>query len=166
VRPAPATSPEELARQQARADAYEAKLQTGGFNEALIRALLYAIGAEALFDQRCALALNIARERLMGLSLAEFKTLVRDQFLVLQLEPERAVLVLASLVPAADARKKLLKEVQMVVQAGGTPIGIERERLALLSQMLAVSLEGPPAAAKASPSSAVRQADQPATTSS
>ena len=58
-----------------------------------------------MLDQRCALALNVARQQLMQLSLAEFKVMVRDQFFVLQLEPERAVEVLASLVPEADARK-------------------------------------------------------------
>ena len=55
-----------------------------------------------------ALALNVARQKLMHLSLAAFKVLVRDQFFVLQLERERAVEALASLVPEADARKELL----------------------------------------------------------
>ena len=105
VRPAPDTSPEKLAARQAQTDAYAAKLQTGGFDEALTRAVLYVIAAERMLDQRCALALNVARQQLMHLSLAEFKVLVRDQFFVLQLEPERAVEVLPSLVPEADARK-------------------------------------------------------------
>ena len=80
-------------------------LETGGFDEALTRAVLYVIAANRVLDQRCALALNVARQQLMQLSLAEFKVLVRDQFFVLQLEPERAIDVLASLVPEADARK-------------------------------------------------------------
>ena len=92
----PARSPEKLAARQAQADAYAAKLRTGGFDEALTRAVLYVIAAERMLDQRCALALNVARQKLMHLSLAEFKVLVRDQFFVLQLEPERAVEVLAS----------------------------------------------------------------------
>ena len=80
VRPVPGTSPEKLAAQKAQAEAYAAKLQTGGFDEALTRAVLYVIAAERMLDQRCALALNVARQKLMHLSLAEFKTLVRDQF--------------------------------------------------------------------------------------
>ena len=99
VRPFPGTSPEKLAARQARADAYAAKLQTGGFDEALTRAVLYVVAADRMLDQRCALALNVARQQLMHLSLAEFKVLVRDQFFVLQLERERAVEVLA--VPGA-----------------------------------------------------------------
>ena len=44
VRPSPSTSLEKQAAQQARMDAYAAKLQTGGFDEALIRAVLYVVG--------------------------------------------------------------------------------------------------------------------------
>ena len=80
VRPFPGASPEELAARKARADAYAAMLLTGGFDEALTRAVLYVIAAERMFDQRCALALNVARQQLMHLSLARFKILVRDQF--------------------------------------------------------------------------------------
>ena len=87
VRPFPGTSPEKLAARQAQTDAYAAKLQTGGFDEALTRAVLYVIAADRTLDQRCALALNVARQQLMHLSLAEFKVVVRDQFFVLQLEP-------------------------------------------------------------------------------
>ena len=52
------------------------------------------------------------------MSLAEFKVTVRDQFFVLQLEPERAVEALRLLVPEADAREKLLKELHTIVGAG------------------------------------------------
>ena len=143
VRPFPGTSPEKLAARQAQADAYAAKLPTGGFDEALTRAVLYVIAAERMIDQRCALALNVARQQLMHLSLAEFKVLVRDQFFVLQLERERAVEALASLVPEADARKELLKQVHAIVGAGDPPIAAERDRLAELSQVLAAPIEKP-----------------------
>ena len=109
VRPVPSTSPDKLADQHARTEAYAAKLPTGGFDEALTRAVLYVTASELMFDQRCALALNAARKELMHLSLAAFKDMVRDQFFVLQLEPERAVEVLRSLVPEADTREKLLE---------------------------------------------------------
>ena len=79
----------------------------------------------------------------MRLSIAEFKVLVRDQFFVLQLERERAVEVLASLVPEADARKELLKQVHAIVGAGDPPNAAERDRLARLSQVLSVPLEKP-----------------------
>ena len=143
VRPFPGISPEKLAARQAQSDAYAAKLQTGGFNEALTRAVLYALAADRMLDQRCALALNVARKQLMRLSIAEFKVLVRDQFFVLQLHGKRAVEVLASMVPEADARRALLQQVHAIVSAGASPDAAERDRLTHLSQVLSVPLEKP-----------------------
>ena len=145
VRPIPATSPETRVARQAQSDAYAAMLLTGGFDEAVTRAVLYVIAADRMLDQRCALALNAARQHLMRLSLAAFKVLVRDQFFVLQLEHEQAVDALATLVLKTDARKKLLQHVQMIVSAGNPPSAGERERLARLSQVLAVPMEKPAA---------------------
>ena len=147
VRPVPGTSPEKLAARQAQTVAYAAMLETGGFDEALTRAVRYVGAADRALDQRCALALNVARQQLMRLSVAEFKTLVRDQFFVLQLEPERAIEVLPSLVPELDARKKLLKQVRAIASAGDPLTAAERDRLARLSQALGVPIERPPAPA-------------------
>ena len=155
VRPFPGTSPEQVADRQARSDAYAAKLQTGGFDEALTRAVLYVTAAERMVDERCALALNVARRQLMRLSLAEFKALVRDQFFVLQLERERAVEALALLVPGADARKNLLKRVHAIVSEGDPPNAAGRDRLARLSQVLAVAPEQPVTPAATSRTSAI-----------
>jgi len=143
VRSLPVTSPEMLAARRAQANAYAAMLETGGFDEALTRAVLYVIAADGALDERCALALNVARQQLMHLSLAAFKVLVRGQFFVLQLEPERAVEVLASLVPKVSARKNLLQQVREIIGAGDPPTAAERGRLTRLSHVLAVPIEKP-----------------------
>ena len=147
VRSLPGISPEARSARLAQADAYMAKLQTGGLDEALTRAVLYVTAAERMVDQRCALALNVARQQLMHLSLIEFKALVRDQFFVLHLGRERAVKALASLVPEADARKALLEQVRTIVGAGDPPLAAERDRLARLSRVLPVPIEPPVASA-------------------
>ena len=147
VRPVLDTSPEKLAARQAPTNAYEAMLGTGGFDEALTRAVLYVVAADRMLDQRCALALNVARQQLMHLSLAEFKVMVRDQFFVLQLEPERAIDALAAIVPEADARIELLKQVRAIASAGDSPTAAESDRLARLSQVLAAPIEKPAAPA-------------------
>ena len=141
VRPAPETSPETLVARQDQTDAYEAMLKTGGFDEALTRTVLYVLAANRMLDQRCALALNVARQSLMHLSLAEFKILVRNQFFVLQLEPERAIEVLPFLVSDADARKTLLDQVRVIAGAGDPLTPAENDRLARLSQLLAAPSE-------------------------
>lgn len=143
VRPLPDISAEQAVARRDRVVAYEAKLQTGGFDEALTRAVLYVTAAERSIDERCALALNVARRKLMHLTLAGFKSLVRDQFFVLQLEHERAVEVIASMVPAARERKELMKQVHAIVDAGDSPCLAESERLVRLSQLLAVPAQKP-----------------------
>jgi hypothetical protein len=143
VRPFPGASPEKLAARLAWADACAAKLQTGGFDEALTRAVLYVIAADRTLDQRCALALNVARQQLMHLSLAEFKVVVRDQAFLLQLERERAMEALASLVPDADARVELLKQLHAIIDTGTPPSAAERDRLTRLSRLLATPIERP-----------------------
>jgi hypothetical protein len=145
VRPVPGPSSEDVTARQAKAEAYEAMLKTGGLDEALTRAVLYVMAAQRTIDQRCALALNVARQRLMHLSLAQFKVLVRDQFFVLQLEPTRAVEALAFLVPEADARKDLLKRLNAIVGAGDFPLTAGRDRLARVAAVLDVPPEKRPA---------------------
>jgi Protein of unknown function (DUF3141) len=138
VRPVPGLSPEDVMVRQAKSEAYEAMLKTGGFDEALTRAVLYVMAAERTIDQRCALALNVARQRLMHLSLAQFKVLVGDQFFVLHLEPARAVETLASLVPEAAARKDLLKRLNAIIGDSDVPLVAGRDRLARVAQVLDV----------------------------
>ena len=161
ARPVLDPSPEKLAARQAQKEAYEAMLGTGGFDEALTRAALYVVGADRMLDQRCALALNVARQRLMHLSLAEFKVLVRDQFFVLQLEPERAVETLKSLVPKADARKELLKQVRAIADAADPQTAAESDRLARLSRALAAPIEKPAARAIAGRPAGARATARP-----
>jgi len=143
VRPLPSMSLEKQTEQKSRMGAYAAKLQTGGFDEALTRAVLYVVGADRMFDQRCVWALTVMRQKFMHLSPAEFKALVRDQFFVLQLEPKRAVDVLASLVAEIDVRKELLKQVEAIVSADGASIIAERDHFARLSKVLAMPIEKP-----------------------
>jgi hypothetical protein len=139
VRPVLVLSSVDHAARQVRSDAYKAMLKTGGFDEALTRAALYVMAADRVIDQRCALALNVARQRLMHLSLAQFKALVRDQSFVLQLEPDLALAALASIVPEAGAREELLKQVNAIIGAGGSPDSAVRDRLARVSGLLAGS---------------------------
>ena len=67
--------------------------------------------------------------------------LVRNQFFVLQLEPERAIEALPSLVPELDARKELLTQVRAIASAGDPLTVAERGRLDRLSQVLSVPIE-------------------------
>jgi len=140
VRELPGTMPEKRAAEQAQAAAYAAKLRSGGFDEALARAVLYVVSAERALDERCAHALYAARRDLQQLSISQYKTLVRDQFLVLLLERERAVEALATMVREPDQRVELLKRTSAIIGAGDPPTAAERERIARLEKVLAAPM--------------------------
>ncbi len=136
VRPKPVTTSDRLAARNTQKDVFRARVAVGGFNEALTRAVLYVEAAEHALDQRCALAFNVVRHQLMGLSLADFKQMVRDQFFILQYAPDQAVEALASMVSSTDDRKSLLAQVRSIVESDGTTTPAEQERLALLARTL------------------------------
>ena len=158
ARPVLEISPETRAASQTRSDAYAARVETGGFDAALTRAVLYVIAANRSVDQRCALALNVARQQFMHLSLAEFKALVREQFFILQAEPARAIDVLAGLVTEPNRRTELLEQVRAIAGAGDPLTAAEGERLTRLSRVLAA-----PVASQATSARLVdtRPADRP-----
>ena len=99
-----------------------------------------------MLDQRCACALNVARQQLMHLSLAEFKVLVRDQALVLRRDRDRAVEALATMVPEAHARKELLQQLRAIIGAGGPLTTEEHVCIDRMAQVLPIEEPVPSAA--------------------
>jgi len=139
VRKLPGTTPENVAVQKERMEAYAAKLSRGGFDEALARAVLYIVSADRALDERCAFALGVAYRELTDLTVEEFKALFRDQFFVLLTEREQGVEALAALVPEQNQREAVLQRVNAIVSAGDPPGPAERERIARLAQVLSGS---------------------------
>ena len=138
ARPIPDLAPEARQAQRAEADRCASLVRSGGFDEALTRAVLYVTADDRMFDQRCGLALNMARQRLMHLSLAAFKTMVRDQFFALRSKPVGALAALSSMVADATNRGALLEHVTAIVAAGGVVSADESDRLARLRQLMEV----------------------------
>jgi hypothetical protein len=141
VRPVPETSAEKLAAQRARTSSYARNLNMGGFDAAFTRAVLYVLGADRSLDQRCALALNAARDRLMHLTLPAFKLLVREQFFLLHTEGERAIGALLFLVPESAEHAMLLREVDAILGAGSAISAAEQSRRARLSLALTAAAD-------------------------
>ncbi len=139
VRPPPVTSPARLERQRVRLAGYAAKVTGGGPDEALIRSIIYVLGANCAFDERRVAALNGVRRKLAAMPLAAFKGCVRDQFCILAMAPDRAVDALAAMVPEAGARRDLLARVAEIVGAGGAADAGERDRTARLAKVLAAT---------------------------
>ncbi len=86
-------------------------------------------------------SVSIARRDVMGSSVEDFNCIVRDQFLVLQFVPERALETMAVMVPKAAQRRELLKQLRVIVGADDLASAAEGERLARLTQLFGVQVD-------------------------
>ena len=99
-----------------------ARIAEGGLGEAALRALVYVGLAERMADERTFNMLRRIREERGGkVGLATFKQALRDQFLMLLLDPQGALAALPKLLENASAAeiRPMLEDVRRVVTAGG-----------------------------------------------
>ena len=133
------------------------RIGEGGLREAVIRSLIYVQLAERVADERAFnLLQRLRQEEGEELELDAFKALVRDQFLMLLLDPEKALATLPRLLEAgpADRIGTMLDKLRRVIDAAG-PLGATgRERLAAVEQIFKDAARGveagrPPSSAEA-----------------
>ncbi len=93
VSPKPAMSLEHRKRLEARIAELKSQIGVGGLGECVIRGLLYVGMARGMVDERSLEALRRARASHTDsrLTLAQFKSMVREQFFMLLLEPEASL---------------------------------------------------------------------------
>ena len=147
ARRAPALTYEQIAAWEKEKAELAAKLNTGTFDDAIIRAGLFIIGSMGTMDSKTALTLNEARKSMTTLSLSEFKALVRTQASILRIYRDLALEALPDLVPSEAKRKELLRTVRAGVLATGPITEVEEDCLVRLAEIL--GLGGEAAAAKA-----------------
>lgn len=128
----------EAAAQRARAGLSE-RIEQGSVAEAALRALIYVHRSERTFDERTFTLLkelNAEQSPSKRISLAEFKELMRDQYLIVALDEERAVAAIPKLLPEDRAeRRATLAMIRRVLAAPG---GLSEEgghRLARIEAM-------------------------------
>ncbi|MBB3316792.1 pimeloyl-ACP methyl ester carboxylesterase [Rhizobium sp. BK181] len=116
---------------QTRVDELKAQIGNGGLREGLARSLLYVAMASGAADERGFAAIRRMRnaeDGMPAMTLAEFKALIRDQFLMLVIDEEAAVSAIPRLLPAeADVRREALSSLQQVLNARGA-LSEEAER--------------------------------------
>jgi hypothetical protein len=110
----------------------KAKINAGGVRECLVRAALYIGMPRDSVDER--VFELIRRVRLVAdeqrLTLAEFKTLVREQFFMLLIDEESALAAIPALLPPeADERRKALTALRQLIRVRGEPAGQVAERM-------------------------------------
>ena len=130
-----------------------ARIEHGGVCEAVTRALLYIeLGRpQPAADERAFAVLRQIRaehSESSRLGLAQFKELVKEQYLMLRVDQERAIAALPKLLPAErELREAALAVIRRVIAAGGEPTGEGRTRAMRIEVLLGDSAE--PAAERA-----------------
>jgi pimeloyl-ACP methyl ester carboxylesterase len=133
----PGVEPERMAFIQERIAEIKARIAEGGLREAAIRSLVYIGMAGPGADERAFNQLRQIRAAHGGLTLEEFKRILREQFFALMLDPEGALAAIPKMLPAdADARRKTLAAMRAVVSAAGEVSGERAERLARIEAIL------------------------------
>jgi pimeloyl-ACP methyl ester carboxylesterase len=124
----------------------KSKINKGGLQECTIRGLVYVGMARGFVDERGVAALRRIRltEESSRLTLAEFKAMAREQFFLLQMEPEAALAAIPKLLPADVAeRRKGLAAIRNVLSAAGETSGEAAERLKKVTALFEVNEAGP-----------------------
>jgi len=143
--PRPEMSSEHRKRLDARIAELKAAIPRGGLRECGIRALLYVGMARGMVDERGLEALRRMRreDAASRLSLAEFKTLVREQFFMLLLDQESSLAAIPKMLPHdMQQRRAVFGAVREVLSAGGEVSGETARRLDRVAQLFGVKDEG------------------------
>jgi pimeloyl-ACP methyl ester carboxylesterase len=122
-----------------RIDALRQNIAQGGPREAAIRALFYVRLPEGVADERGFRFLQRMREEAgSGLSLAAFKTIVRDQFFTLLLDERRAVdAIPAMLATDPDLAVRMAGVLRKLIEVLGVESELGKARLAEIEVMFA-----------------------------
>jgi Protein of unknown function (DUF3141) len=133
----PGIEPERLAFIQERIAELKARIAEGGMREAAIRSLVYIGMAGPGVDERAFNQLRQMRAKHGGLTLEEFKRVLREQFFALMLDPDGALAAIPKMLPDdANARTKALAGIRAVVSAAGEVSAERAQRLARIEAML------------------------------
>ena len=139
--PLPQMSDEHRQRLQTRIAELKAAIGNGGLRECWIRALLYVGMTRGMFDERSLVALRRMRqeEEASRLTLAEFKTLVREQFFMLILDQDASLAVIPKMLPEdADMRRRAFTAIRDVLSAAGEVTGDTATRLKRVGELFGV----------------------------
>ena len=137
---------------EARIAELKSHITKGGLQECAIRGLVYVGMARGFVDERGVAALRRIRltEESSRLTLAQFKAMAREQFLLLLLDPEATLGAIPKLLPADVAeRRKGLAAIRNVLSAAGEISGEAAERLKKVTALFEVDDAGLPAIKRA-----------------
>ena len=114
----------------------KSRIAVGGLREAAIRALLYVGMTRAAVDERGFEAVRRIRKAYGDTPLAEFKSLVREQFYMLHIDPDGALAAIPSMLPADPAVcTEAFGLIKTVLEASGALSGEDSKRLGEIARL-------------------------------
>jgi len=132
----PGVEPERVAFIQQRITELKTRIAEGGLREAAIRSLVYIGMVGPGVDERAFNELRQIRAEHGGLTLAEFKQVLREQFFALLLDRDEALAAVPKMLPAdAVVRAEILAAIRAVASAAGEVTGERAERLAQIEKL-------------------------------
>ncbi|HPF57323.1 MAG TPA: DUF3141 domain-containing protein [Candidatus Competibacteraceae bacterium] len=132
----PGLEPEQLKFIQQRIAELKARLAEGGLREAAIRSLVYIGMAGPGVDERAFEVLRQMRAKHGGLTLEEFKQVLREQFFALLLDRDSALAAIPQMLPAdAASRADTLGKIRQIVSATGEVSSDRAERLMQIEKL-------------------------------
>jgi hypothetical protein len=151
-----AKSPLHSAFIERRREELRADIPKGGLREAMIRALLYVGMARGHADERGFNAIRaLLRDRSAGetISLAAFKTLLRQQFFMLLIDEAKALAAIPAMLPEDRAKREAaFSALQAIIAAAGPPTDATAARLEKIASLFELNVkELAPLPGKAAP---------------
>jgi hypothetical protein len=126
--------------QHARIAELRQRMAMGGLPEATIRALLYAGLPRASVDERGFEAIRRIREANSTISLADFKAMVREQFLMLVIDADAALAAIPAMLPdEPDIRKQAYEAIGRVLSSAGALSETDKQRLERVGDLFGLS---------------------------
>jgi hypothetical protein len=120
----------------------KSKVPAGGLRAATLRALLFAGMARKAVDERgfeIVRRIRSAQQDMPSLTLADFKALVREQFLMLLIDEEAALAAIPSMLPPEpETRRKAFELIKELLSARGELTETDKERLARIAKLFEV----------------------------
>jgi hypothetical protein len=118
----------------------EQRFEQGGFDEAVLRALIYIRLPEGSFDERAFRMLKIIRDSRKAserMGMARFKEVLKDQLQLVMLDEERAIGALPKLIEAGTPEAaRALQALHQLIAARGAPGAESKLRLARVEELL------------------------------
>ena len=122
-------------------------IPVGGLREAVIRSVLYIGMGRGSIDERgfeLVRRIRTAQHDMPTLSLADFKALVREQFLMLLIDPEASLAAIPTMLPPeSEVRTKAFEVVKDVLTARGEMTEEENERSARIAGLFGIDRGSP-----------------------